>query len=72
MPMTAAELLAWRNQLDWSLDEAAQLGISRRAYVYLEAGIISRGRKIPFIPQMTELACAELARRHRSPIRSAG
>ena len=53
MPMTAAELVAWRNQLGWSLDEAArQLGISRRAYVYLEAGVTSRGRKMPFIPRV--------------------
>jgi DNA-binding XRE family transcriptional regulator len=60
-----AELAAWRNQLGWSLDEAArQLGISRRAYVYLEAGLTSRGRKMPFIP--------ELARRHGSPILRAG
>jgi len=57
----------------WSLDEAArQLGISRRAYVYLEAGLTSRGRNMPFIPRMTELACAELGRRHGSPIRRAG
>ena len=72
MPMTAAELVAWRNQLGWSLDEAArQLGISRRAYVYLEAGLTSRGRNMPFIPRMTELACAELGRRHGCPIRRA-
>jgi len=59
--------------LGWSLDEAArQLGISRRAYVYLEAGLTSRGRNMPFIPRMTELACAELGRRHGSPIRRAG
>ena len=59
--------------MGWSLDEAArQLGISRRAYVYLEAGSTSRGRKMPFIPRVTELACAELARRRASPIRSAG
>ena len=48
------------------------LGISRRAYVYLEAGLTSRGRNMPFIPRMTELACAELGRRHGSPIRRAG
>jgi len=35
-----------------------KLGISRRAYVYLEAGLTSRGRKMPFIPRVTELACA--------------
>jgi len=34
--------------------------------------LTSRGRKMPFIPRMTELACAELARRHGCPIRSAG
>ena len=62
-----AELVAWRNQLGWSLYEAArQLGISRRAYVYLEAGLTSR------VPRVTELACAELGRRHGSPIRRAG
>ena len=47
------------------------LGISRRAYVYLEAGLTSRGRNMPFIPRMTELACAELGRRHGCPIRRA-
>src|SRR5215831_4293223 len=59
--------------MGWSLDEAArQLGISRRACVYLEAGLTSRGRNMPFIPRVTELACAELGRRHGSPIRRAG
>ena len=45
-----------------------KLGISRRAYVYLEAGLTSRGRKMPFIPRVIELACTELARRHGCPI----
>src|SRR5262249_31506574 len=36
------------------------------------AGGDSRGRKMPVIPRITELACVELARRHDSPIRSAG
>ena len=36
------------------------------------AGGDSRGRKMPVIPRITELACVELARRHGSPIRSAG
>ena len=35
---------------------------------YLEAGLTSRGRKMPFIPRVIELACAELARRHGCPI----
>jgi hypothetical protein len=39
---------------------------------YLEAGLTSRGRNMPFIPRMTELACVELGRRHGSPIRRAG
>jgi len=34
-------------------EAARQLGISRRAYAYLEAGVTSRGRKMPFIPRVT-------------------
>src|SRR5215469_15747501 len=55
MAMTATELMA-RDQLGWSLAEAAeQLGITRRAYIYLEAGETSSGRKLKSIPRSYEL-----------------
>ena len=73
MAMTAAELAAWRDQLGWSLTEAAeQLGITRRAYIYLEAGETSSGRKLKSIPRSYELACAELTRRYGSLARRNG
>ena len=53
--------MAWRDQLGWSLTEAAeQLGITRRAYIYLEAGETSSGRKLKSIPQLR----ARLRRTH--------
>jgi len=71
--MTATELVACRDQLGWSLTEAAeQLGITRRAYIYLEGGESSSGRKIEFIPRSYELTCAELTRRYGSPARRTG
>jgi len=66
MPMTPAKLIQWRENLGWSQTDAADaLGISFRAYQYLEAAVTSRGRPIKFIPKLTELACAELARREQ-------
>ena len=65
--MTPAKLIQWRENLGWSQTDAADaLGISFRAYQYLEAAVTSRGRPIKFIPKLTELACAELARREQS------
>ena len=72
MPMTAGRACRVAQPIGLVARRARQLGISRRAYVYLEAGLTSRGRNMPFIPPMTELACAELGRRHGSPIRRAG
>jgi DNA-binding XRE family transcriptional regulator len=66
IPMTPTDLVQWRERLGWSQEEAArQLGIGRRTYIYLEGGQTSRGKAIDFIPRLTELACAELERRHR-------
>ena len=48
---------------DRCTDAADAFGISFRAYRYLEAAVTSRGRPLEFIPKLTELACAELARR---------
>jgi hypothetical protein len=73
MPMTPAELIQWRENLAWSQTDAArELGISFRAYQCLEAVVTSRGRPIEFIPKLTGLACAELARQHRSLTRCIG
>ena len=57
--MTPAKLIQWRENLGWSQTDAADaLGISFRAYQYLEAAVTSRGRPIKFIPKLTP--------RHRS------
>ena len=71
MPMTAGRACRVAQPIGLVARRARQLGISRRAYVYLEAGLTSRGRNMPFIPRMTELACAELGRRHGCPTRRA-
>ena len=64
MPMTPAKLIQWRENLGWSQTDAADaLGISFRAYRYLEAGVTSRARSLKFVPKLTELACAELTLR---------
>jgi transcriptional regulator with XRE-family HTH domain len=59
--MTPAKLIQWRKNLGWSQTDAVDaLGISVRAYQYLEAGVTSRARPLKFIPKLTELVCAEL------------
>ena len=53
MPMTPAKLIQWCENLAWSRTGAADaLGISFRAFQYLEAAVTSRGRPLKYIPKL--------------------
>jgi DNA-binding XRE family transcriptional regulator len=61
--MTPQELREWRRALHWSQRRAAEaLGVSWRAYRYLEEGATSHGVRRPTVPRHIELATAELSR----------
>jgi hypothetical protein len=63
MPMTPGDLVQWRWQMNWPQVKAAtELGLSFRAYRYLEEGTTSRGRPIALIPRDIEVACGVLSR----------
>jgi DNA-binding XRE family transcriptional regulator len=51
----AQDLIAWRNAMGWTQNQAAdEIGVSRRTYQSLEAGAAA-------VPRPYELACAALS-----------